>query len=121
MPEPALRGNYLNSEEPIVSNLATESLSIANPLITDLSTLILVQVLPPRVTPYERQIVLREAMEENNSTSSSSPHTLVSTTTTEGMLPPNPPSPVRTIVVSTPSTSSSGPILSSAMITSLFT
>jgi hypothetical protein len=113
MPEPALRGDYSNLEEPTISYLGAEALGPANPPITDLSVPILVQVVPPRVTPYERQIVLQEAMEANVATSSGSPHTPLMTATIGGIPPPNPPSSVWTIVVSTPSTSGSGLIPSS--------
>jgi hypothetical protein len=113
VPEPSPRGDYSNPEEPTISDLGAEALGLANPPITDLSAPVLVQVVPPRVTPYERQILLRAAMEANDATSSGSPRTLISATTTGGMLPPKPPSSVHTIVVSTPSTSGSGLILSS--------
>jgi hypothetical protein len=98
-----------------------EALGPVNPPITDLSVPILVQVVPPRVTPYEHQIVLQEAMEENVATSSGSPHTPLMTATTGGILPPNPPSLVWTTVVSTPSTSGSGLIPSVVMTTAPFT
>jgi hypothetical protein len=66
------------------------------------------------VTPSERQLVLREEMEENVATSSKSLHTPVTATTAGGILPPLLISPVRTIVVSTPSTLGNGPIPLSA-------
>jgi hypothetical protein len=75
VPEPALRGDYSTLEEPTISDLGAESLGPSNPLITDLSAPILVQVVPPKVTPSERQLVLQAAMEENVATSSGSPHT----------------------------------------------
>jgi len=121
VPEPAPREDYSNLGEPTISDLGAKALSPANAPIIYLSVPILVQVVPPRVTPYEGQIVLQEAMEENVATLSSSPHTPISTTTTRSMLPPNPPSLIRTIVVSTPSTSGSSPILSLARTTALFT
>ena len=63
MLEPALRGEYSNPEKPTISDLGAEALGPANTLITDLSVSILVQVVPPRVTPYESQIVLHATME----------------------------------------------------------
>jgi hypothetical protein len=108
VPEPAPRGDYSNLEEPTISDLGVEALGPANPLITDLSVPILVQVVPPRVTPHERQIVLQAAMEANVATSSGSPHTPSTTATTGGIPPPNPPSSVWTTMVSTTSTSGSG-------------
>jgi hypothetical protein len=82
---------------------------------------IVVQVVPPRVTHHERQIVLQAAMEENVATSSGSPHTPSTTATTGGVPPPNSPSQVQTTMVSTASTSGSGLILSMAAITAPFT
>jgi hypothetical protein len=52
-----------------------KSLEPAKPPITNLSTSILVQVVPPQVTPSKCQLVLQEVMEENVATSSESPHT----------------------------------------------
>jgi hypothetical protein len=60
-------------------------------------------------------------MEENVATSSESPHTASTDTTIGGILPPNPPSPVWTTVVSTSSILGSGPIPSSVETTALFT
>jgi hypothetical protein len=60
-------------------------------------------------------------MEVNVATSSGSPHTPVTTTTSGGILPPLPPSPVRTTVVSTPSTLGSGSIPLSSSNTVSFT
>jgi hypothetical protein len=82
----------LTPDEPTVSKLGVESFGPANPLITDLSAPMLLQVVPPKVTLVERQLVLQETMEANFATSSGIPHTLVSATTTGGILPPNPPS-----------------------------
>jgi hypothetical protein len=89
-------------------------------MMTDLSQ-ILVQLVPSRVMPHERQIVLQAAMEANVATSSESPHTPLMAVTKGGIPPPNPPSSVRTTVVLTSSTLGSGLISSSAMTTSLFT
>jgi hypothetical protein len=53
MPEPALIGDYSNLEELAISDLGAEALGSANPPITNLSAPILVQVVPPRVTPQK--------------------------------------------------------------------
>jgi hypothetical protein len=42
------RGDYLAPEEPTISDLEAKALRLANPLITNLSVLILIQVVPPR-------------------------------------------------------------------------
>jgi hypothetical protein len=44
----------------------------------------LVQVFPPRVTPYKHQLVLQATMEANVATLSGIPHTPISDTTTRG-------------------------------------
>jgi hypothetical protein len=121
VPMPALRGYYLNMEELTVSNLGVESLGSVNPLINDLLALILVQVVPPRVTPHGHQIVLQEARKSNDATSFRSPHTPLMTFTTDGISPPNPPSLVHTIVVSTPATLGSGLIPSAVTTTASLT
>ena len=69
-----------------------EDLEPYNPLITNFSAPILIQVVPPRVTPYEHQTVLQATMEENIATSFGSHHTPILANTTGGMFPPNPPS-----------------------------
>jgi hypothetical protein len=92
-----------------------------NPPITDLLAPMLVQVVPSRVTPYERQIVLQAAIEENAATSSGSPHTPSMDATTRGIPTPKPPSAVQTIMVSTTYTSGSGLIPSMATTTVPFT
>jgi hypothetical protein len=84
----------LNSEEPTISNLREEALSLYNSPITDLSTPIVVQVVPPRITHHERQIVLQEVMEENAPTSSGIPHTPSKAITIGGISPHNSPSQV---------------------------
>jgi hypothetical protein len=76
VPEPAPRGDYSIPEEPTIFYLGVEYLRPSNALITNFSVIILVQVVPPKVTPVEHQIVLQEAMEENVATSSGIPHTL---------------------------------------------
>jgi hypothetical protein len=119
--EPAPRGYYSTLEEPTIFDLGAKDLEPANPSISDFLTPILVQVVPPKVTPAEHQLVLQAAMEENVSTSSRSPHTPVSATTTGGMLPPNPTLLVWTTVVSTPFISGSGLTPSSAVTTAPFT
>jgi hypothetical protein len=121
MPEPSLRGEHLNSEEPNVSDLGVESLGPSNSPITNLSVPIMVQVVPPRVTHHERQIFLQAAMEANAATSSGSAHTPSTTTTIGGILPPKPPSLVGTTMVSTTSTLGSGIVSSMATITTPFT
>jgi hypothetical protein len=85
VPKPTPRGDYSTLEEPIFSDLGAEALRLANHLITDLSVPILVQVVPPEVTPSEHKIVLQAVMEENGATSSESPHTPDSATTTGGV------------------------------------
>jgi hypothetical protein len=119
--EPALRGYYSNLEEPNVSDLGSEALGLFNPLITNLSVPILVQFFLLRVTPYECQIVLQETMEQNTFTSSGSHHTPLTTVSIGAISPPNPPFPVWTTVVSTPSTLDSGLIPSSVVTTASFT
>ena len=57
-------------EEPTISDLEAEALRPTNPLITDLLASILIQVVPPVVTPYEHQLVLQVTMEVNVATSS---------------------------------------------------
>jgi hypothetical protein len=104
MPELALIRDYSNMEELTISDLGAEALGPANPPITNLSAPILVQVVPPRVTPQKCQIILQATMEENGATSSGIPHTPLKTATTGGISPPNPPSSVSTTVVLTPFT-----------------
>jgi hypothetical protein len=74
------------------------------PLLKDLST------------PLKRAV-----METNTATSSGNSFIPTAAVTTRGVPPPNPPSPVRATMVSTASTSSSGPIPSLAMTTAPFT
>jgi hypothetical protein len=83
--------------------------------------LLLIHIVPPEVTTFERKLFLRATMEENVATSSGSPHTPITTTTREGIIPPPPPSPVKASVIPTPMTSSSGqiPLIGSTII--LFT
>jgi hypothetical protein len=96
-------------EEPIISNLRVESLGTYNPPITDLSTTIVVQVLP-----YACQVVSQAAMEENTATSLGNTHISFTTITTGGVPPPNQPSSVRATLVSTASTT--GNCLSPSMV-----
>jgi hypothetical protein len=58
VPEPAPRGDFLAPEESIISDLETEGFRPTNPLITDLSAPILIQIVPPEVTSSEHQLVL---------------------------------------------------------------
>jgi hypothetical protein len=120
VPKPSPRGDYSNPEELIVSDLGAEALEPANPPITDLSAPTLVQVVPPRVTPHNRQIVLQEAMEENVATSSEIPHTPSMASTIGGIMPPNSPLPVRITMVSTTSTLGNCLIPSSTVTTTSF-
>jgi hypothetical protein len=80
--------------------------------------MILIQIVPPKVTSSEVHLVLREEMEANATNSSGSPCTPFTASTTGGILPPLPPSPIKTTVVSTPSTSRSGliPLIASTTI-----
>jgi hypothetical protein len=80
----------LSYQAPLVYN-HKGFLGVITPSITDFSTPILVQVVPPRVTPYKREIVLQEAMEENVDNSSRSPHTPSKITTIGGIFPPKRP------------------------------
>jgi hypothetical protein len=120
VPEPSLRGENSFLEEPNISNLGVKSLGLYKPSIIDLSMPLLIQLAPPRVMHRERQIVLQAMMEANATTSIGSPHTPSTTVTTGGVSPPNLPSQVQATMVSTTSTSGSGPIPSMAMITAPF-
>jgi len=53
VPEPYLREDFLTPEENFVSDLEAKGFMLANPLITDLSTLLLIQILPCEVTSPE--------------------------------------------------------------------
>ena len=64
MPNPSLREEILFMEEPIISDLEAEALGPYNPPITDLSTPIIIQVLP-----YERLVVSPATMEAHTATS----------------------------------------------------
>jgi hypothetical protein len=86
--EPALRGEQSNLEESTISNLGVEALKHFNPLIFDLSTPLLIQLSPPRVTHHNRHIVFQEDMEANDATSPRSFHTPSMTTTIGGIPPP---------------------------------
>jgi hypothetical protein len=110
------RGEHLILEEPIISDLRAQALGPYNPLITDLSTPIIVQL-----QPYERQVVSQAAMETNAATSSGNTHIPSTTVTTGDVPPPKKPSLVQTTMVSTASTSGNGLILYMATITSSFT
>jgi hypothetical protein len=88
VPEPSLRGEHSNPEEPTISSLGEESLVTFTPPIIDLSASLLIQVFPPSITHQEHQIVLQAAMEENATTSSGSPHN-TSTIGTIGGIPPS--------------------------------
>ena len=45
-------------KESTISDLETEGFRLANLLITDLLMLILIHIVPPEVTSFERQLVL---------------------------------------------------------------
>jgi hypothetical protein len=77
-------------EEHAIVDLEVEALRLADPLITDFSVPILIQVVPPKVTPFEHQLVLQVEM----ATNVRSPHTLIMNNNLGGILPPIPPSPV---------------------------
>jgi hypothetical protein len=121
VPEPALRGYFSTLKEPTISYLQAEALRIANPPITNLSTPILIHIVPPEVTPSKCQLILQVLMEENDANSFESPHTLIMTTIAGGILPPLPPSLVKNTVVSTPSNLENGPRLLSSSTTAPFT
>jgi hypothetical protein len=57
VPEPVPREDTLAPEETTISDLEVEGFRPANPLITDLSVPILVQVVPPEVTTLDRHLV----------------------------------------------------------------
>jgi hypothetical protein len=86
-------------EETIISDLRAEAFGPYNPPITDLSTTIVIQVLP-----YERHVVSLTTMEENVATFSRNTDISFMTVTTGGVPPPNQPSSVRATMVSTAST-----------------
>jgi hypothetical protein len=114
-PDPSSRGEYLISEEPTISNFGAEALGPYNPLITDLSVPIIIQV-----KNYDRQLVSQATMETNVATSSRNPHIPSTAVTTGCVLPPNQPSQVWTTMVSTASTLGNGLIPSIAMIIAPF-
>jgi hypothetical protein len=58
VPEPTPRGDFLALEESTISNLETEGFMPANPLITDLSVSIFIQIVPLEVTSSEFHLVL---------------------------------------------------------------
>jgi len=118
---PNPRGYFFTLEESIIFYLETEGFRLANPLIIDLLALILIHILPPEVTSFERQLVRQAKMEVNVVASSGSPRTPVKDTTRGGILPPPPPSPVRTSIFLTPTTSGNGLIPLTASTTILFT
>jgi hypothetical protein len=53
VPDPSLRGQHSNLEEPTISNLGAEALGLYNSLVIELSAPVMVQVVPPRVTHHE--------------------------------------------------------------------
>jgi hypothetical protein len=103
-------------EEPTIYDLGAEAIGSYNPLITDLSVPVIVQVYP-----YECQALSKAAIETNATTSLGNPHTPSTTVTTGGFPPPNQPLSVWTTMVLIASTSGNGLILSMRTITSPFT
>jgi hypothetical protein len=103
-------------EEPTIYNLGEETLGPYNPLITDISTPIVVQV-----KPYNHQVVSQEEMETNVATSSWNPHLPSMDATIGGFPPLNQPSSIQTTMVSTASTSANGLIPYMVEITAPFT
>jgi hypothetical protein len=83
-------------EESITSNLKSEGFRPSKPLITYLSSPLLIQVVPPDVTSPDHHIFRRLEMEETNTTSSGSPHTFIPAIDRGGVMLPPPPSPTRT-------------------------
>jgi hypothetical protein len=57
VPEPTPREYFPAPEESTISDLEVEGFRPTNPLITDLSTPLLIQIVPPEVTSPERQFV----------------------------------------------------------------
>jgi hypothetical protein len=114
--DPYPRREHLILEEPTISDLGAEALGLYNPLITDLSTPIIVQV-----DPYECQVVSQATMMTNAATSLGNTHTPSMTLTTGGFPPPNQSSPIQTTMVSTTSTLSNGLIPSMTTITAPLT
>jgi hypothetical protein len=105
-----------HSEEPNILDLGAEALSPPKTPTTDISMPIIVQIYP-----YRRQTMSHATMETNVATSSRNSFIPTTTVTTGGIPPPNPPSSVRATMVSTASTSSSGPIPSLVATTTPFT
>jgi hypothetical protein len=103
-------------EEPTISYLGVEALGPPETPITDFSAPIIVQIYP-----YEHQTLSHTAMETNAATYSRNYPIPTMVVTIGGVPPTNPPFPVQAIMVSTASTSSSGPIPSLATITAPFT
>jgi hypothetical protein len=87
----------------------------ANPLIIDLSTLILVQVVPLEVTSPKRHFFRQLNMEENNINYTRIPHTPISSLGRGGLVPPPPLPPIRTTANQTPTNYGSGMISTTNM------
>jgi hypothetical protein len=99
-------------EEPTITDLGMQALGPNNPLVTDLSVLIFIQVYP-----YECLEVSQAEMEPNPATSSRNSHIPSTTVTTGGVPPRNQPSPIWATMVSTASTLGNGSLPSLATIT----
>jgi hypothetical protein len=110
VPEPTLRGEFPAPEESIISEIEIEGFRPSNPLITDLSTLLLIQIVPLEVTSLERQFIRRVVMEANIATFLGSPRTPFATTMGGGIVPRPPPSPIRSIAIPTPMTLGNGSV-----------
>jgi hypothetical protein len=78
------RVEHLILREPTISNLREESLGPYNPLMTDLSVPIVIQV-----KPYEHQVVSQAVMEKHVATSSGNSHTPSMVVTIGGFSPPS--------------------------------
>jgi hypothetical protein len=115
-PKPSLRGKNLILEEPSIFDLRAKSLCPYNPLITNLSVPIVIQV-----KCYENQVVSQETMEKNIATFSWNPHIPSTVVATEGFIPPKQPWLAHTTMVLTASTLGNGLILSMVAITTRFT
>jgi hypothetical protein len=115
VPNPSSREELLFLEEPIIYNLGEKAPIPYNPPITDLSMIIVVQVLP-----YECSVVSPTTMEAHAAISSGNTDISFMTVTTGGVTPPKKPSSVQSTMVPTASTLGIGPIPSMVAITALF-
>jgi hypothetical protein len=124
VPDPIPRGDTFSPEVTRISDLEAEGfIRPWNPLITDLSMPVLVQIVPPEVTSPDHRLIRRLAMEENDVTSTGSPHTPTSVVGGEVVFPPLPPSPSRNASHQMATTSVSGevPIMTTTIVHSMVT